>query len=109
MKKKKVEKSLCESCSNKVVIKYIANEKPRDKTDCIYGFTVYVSKNGNYFETEITNTIVSECSFFNKTMCQLQNRKKKEENEDFDDYGTDSKGNRMYGVTFTNIPGALLP
>lgn len=86
------------------MIKYTANEKPQIKTDCIFGFGVYVSNNGNYFETKITNTIVSECSFFNKTMCPLQKKKAKEE----DDYGTDSKGNKMHGVTFTNIPGALI-
>ncbi|MCJ7527502.1 MAG: hypothetical protein MUO37_05235 [Methyloceanibacter sp.] len=106
MKKKK---SLCEACSNKVVIKFHEYKKEqRIKIKCIYDFEASVYQDGNYGTVLMPNFIVDECSFFNRNLCLLKNRKKKQE-EDSDDYGTDSSGNKMYGVTFTNIPGALLP
>jgi len=108
----KKEKSLCESCSNKVVIKFHGKDiRPiEQEPECFYNFKVWAEVNGNYCDYHVSNVIVDECSFYNRPMCLLQKRKKKIDTDtDSEDYGTDSKGNRMYGVTFTNIPGALLP
>jgi len=107
----KTEKSLCESCSNRVVIKFQNEESKYHKKYCFFDIVEDKwSSKGN----KVLESIVDECSFHNKTIYfkQIKPKKIKEQDSDDDineDYGTDSQGNRMYGVTFTNIPGALLP
>ena len=106
----KQAKSLCESCSNRVVIKYHNKESKHDKCECFFEF---VKDKWDSKGIKRLDSIVDECTFHNKLIPyfkQSKDKKTKKQDSDTDDnYGTDSKGNRMYGVTFTNIPGALLP
>ena len=112
----KKEKSICESCSNKVVIKF-HGENIRSgisELDCFYGFTVETS-DSRYKEntngasqciTHVAYVIVDECSFYNKTNERVRKEKKKDGDSDDDSKSDDKFEN---GVTFVNIPGALLP
>ena len=117
--KTKENKSLCESCSNRVVIKF-HGKKIRSgvsEGNCFYNFTVMTSDsrykentNGSDpYETLVAHIIVDECSFYNKSINRFNKPIIDKKDDDSDDYGTDSEGNRMHGVTFKNIPGALLP
>lgn len=104
----KTKKSLCESCSNIVDVKYHNKESKYNKVYCFFDF---IKDHWNSIGTKTLDSIVDECSFYNKTMPRLkqkESKKIKEQDSDDSDYGTDSEGNRMHGVTFTNIPGALM-
>ena len=110
-----MKKSLCESCSNKVRIKYHGKDIRTGMLDgeCFYDFRVSVSdsrykKHTNGAEchdTHVSYVIVDECSFYNKTLNRL---KRKTETKVADDGDSDGDSNSTNGVTFTNIPGALL-
>jgi len=116
----KKEKSICESCSNRVVIKFrhlkdgqqnaITFNKKSQISDegCYFNFSVYTKSNGNYGSINIGHLLVEECSFYNKNIFKKRDEPISNDQDSDDDYGTDSKGNPMYGATFTNIPGALL-
>ena len=118
----KSKKSLCESCSNRVVIsfhgKYNGKKIKPNISDgsCYYEFKVSADIVDKYesihegIKFSVSTVIVDKCSFYNKSLTKSQKKKAtKSDDSDLNDYGTDSKGNRMYGATFTNIPGALLP
>jgi thymidine kinase len=114
----KTNKSLCKSCSNRVVIKFhgknIRNDQFED--ECFYNFKVMISDkkyalntNGaEYYETHVSNVIVDECSFYNKSLNRLNNKIKEDQTNDDSDSNSENNDNGS-GVTFVNIPGALLP
>ena len=118
MKDKEREKSLCESCSNRVVIKFHGKNirSGVSELDCFYVFTVETS-DSRYKEntngasectTHVAHVIVDECTFYNKSLSYIKRRKVKEDdNSDSDDGKRDDKFEN--GVTITNISGALLP
>jgi len=116
----KTEKSLCKSCSNRVVIKFhgeyngnIINPTKEDR-DCFYNFSVFTLvkdkyKNKYHISMNVSRVIVDECSFYNKSLNRL-NKPFKEINQTCDSNDeSDSKADNENGVTFVNIPGALLP
>ena len=115
------EKSLCESCSNRVVIKFHGEKiKPGiDGRECFYDFKVWAEAPDewkNVYSSEyysgyrhVANIIVDECSFYNKSLIPFKRVKPKpEENNDSDD-SSNNKSDFRNGVTIVNIPGALLP
>ena len=116
----KKEKSICESCSNRVVIKFrhlkggicgatTFNEESQISDEgCYFNFSVMTQYNGNIVSINIGHLLVEECSFYNKNIFKKRDEPISNDQDSDDDYGTDSKGNPMYGATFTNIPGALL-
>jgi hypothetical protein len=106
----KKEKSLCESCSNRVVIKYRKDKNGKQKTekeDCFYNFKIFTSLDGQYGNYHVSNFIIDSCSFYNKSAFCIKTRNTEKERTDSDDSNESNKG--VGGVTFTNIPGALLP
>lgn len=113
----KKAKSLCKSCSNRVSIKYHGEDiRPGElKGECFYEFKVSVSdsrypKHTNGAEkhdTHVSNVIVEECSFYNKYIFKLKKNNENDSDDTDDDINKD--GSFKNGVTFTNIPGALLP
>jgi hypothetical protein len=112
----KKEKSLCESCSNRVVIKFHGKNirKATSEGDCFYNFTIMASDNRYEYpangatptETHVAHVVVDECSFYNKSFIL---HKKKKDDSDYDDDSPRRNDDKSNGVTFTNIPGALLP
>ena len=114
----KKNKSLCESCSNRVVIKFHGKNirKGINEGECFYNFSVEVSDsryeysaNGAIcYETHVAYVIVDECSFYNKSINRFNKPIVKDSNSNSDS-DSDSKESGVGGVTFTNIPGALLP
>ena len=112
----KKDKSLCESCSNRVVIKFRhLKDGKHDATEynkksqisdegCYFNFSVYTKCNGNYGSINIGHLIVEECSFYNKNIFR-----KRDESIIKDTDSDKSKDKFTNGVTFVNIPGALLP
>ena len=117
---RKKEKSLCESCLNRVRIKYHGNviRKGILESECFYDFKVMVS-NSTYkkctngatpYEAHVSYVIVDECSFYNKSLNRLNKPKVKEISDADDDTDdSDDSNQQRNGVTFVNIPGALLP
>ena len=117
----KTNKTLCESCSNRIVIKFHGEYdggiiKPqKDDQDCFYNFSVYTLvkdkdkyKNEHHIYLNVSQVIVDQCSFYNKSLNRI-NKSNKEINQDDGDSSDINKDNFTNGVTFTNIPGALLP
>jgi hypothetical protein len=119
--KRKKEKSLCETCSNRVVISFHGEYngkkiKPNIADGhCYYEFTVsadIVDKYENIqhdIDFHVSGVIVDTCSFYNKSQMNLLKKKDIEDNDDTDDSNDSNKSNNSNGVTFINIPGALLP
>jgi hypothetical protein len=114
------EKSLCESCSNRIVIKFHGKHirKGKLKGECFYDFKVPVSDNrygkntngAEEYDAHVSYVIVEECSFYNKYNLTSRFKSKHEEiNVNDDSNDTESSNNERSGVTFVNIPGALLP
>ena len=115
----KTEKSLCESCSNRVVIKFRHlkdgnhnateyNKKSQTSDEgCYFNFSVSTKYNGNYGSINIGHLLVEECSFYNKNIFRKRNESIIEDTDDGAD--SNSKSDNGSGVTFVNIPGALLP
>jgi hypothetical protein len=113
----KKDKSLCESCSNRVVIKFRHlkdgnhnatefNKKSQVSDEgCYFNFSVYTKSNGNYGSINIGHLIVEECSFYNKNIFR------KRDVPIIEDTDSDETKDSNYenGVTITNIPGVLLP
>ena len=87
------------------------DKKSYYKNECIHEFTVWIQSNGNYYDANITKVIVEECSFYNVpfNLNKIKKKKKDNDNNNDNDNDVDSKGNFINGVSFTNIPGALLP
>jgi hypothetical protein len=113
------KKSLCESCSNRIVIKYHGKyegnviETASDDKDCFYNFSVFAKvldryKNGHHIHIHVSRVIVDECSFYNKSLNRLNKPEINKEDTDSDSK-TREDDSFTNGVTFVNIPGALLP
>jgi hypothetical protein len=112
------EKSLCESCSNRIVIKFHGKHirKGKLKGECFYDFKVPVSDNrygkntngAEEYDAHVSHVIVEECSFYNKLAFRFKSKHEKININD-DSGDTESSNNERSGVTFVNIPGALLP
>ena len=84
----KTEKSLCESCSNRVVAKYHNREQQYIKRYCFFDIVQ------NHWDAAkcimILDSIVDDCSFYNKNFIQI--RKNNDTNEDTDEDGDSSSG-----------------
>jgi len=117
----KRNKSLCESCSNRVVITFHGKtpngfiiKSQTDDSDCFYNFNLWalgknVATGPEYHKNiNVSNVIVDECSFYNKSINRFNKPIVEDSNSDSDS-DSDSKESGVGGVTFTNIPGALLP
>ena len=111
----KKEKSLCSSCSNRIIIKYHGKkiESGTDKKHCFYDFKVSAKTTDHYGERytitkHVSNVIVDQCSFYNKSMFRFKKEEKINKNISDAENDSPSKDNSN-GVTFVNIPGALLP
>jgi hypothetical protein len=114
----KKEKSLCKSCSNRVVIKFHGEHEGniiksmKEDQDCFYNFRVVALvkdryKNGHHINMNVSHLIIDECSFYNKSLNRLNKSSNNINQNDDDD--SDNNTDNGSGVAFTNIPGALLP
>ena len=103
--KTQTTKSLCKSCSNRVIVKYHNNESKYHKCYCILDI---VKSRWNSAGTLALDSIVDKCSFHNKSIMQFKKKQSPEINENGDS-DINEDGSFKNGVTFTNISGALLP
>jgi hypothetical protein len=92
-----------------VVIKYHDKDIKSgiSESDCFYDFTVWHPRHGFSDNIHVSNLIIDECSFYNRTLSRLNLSKHNEALEETNNL--DNDGDNKNGVTFVNIPGALLP
>ena len=96
----KKNKSLCKSCSNRVVASYHNKETKYQKRYCY--FDIVKNEWDPKRCTMILDSIVDDCSFYNKNIIQI--RKNNDTNKDTDGDGDSSSGINS-GKGKSNNPG----